>query len=515
MYKAFIATCSAYSLTTAYANSFTPPVQLHTCGSRLPTQQWKRGDNGSLYTLDVAGHTGYCLNVVPTGASKPKAGTQVYSANCGGTTTSSGGGTRDPPTEAELWKIVGDNIVSRDPNASSLCFGIQPPRAGSYGLMDSGSLVNCSSADAQFQFGVEGGNGGTIVHKSSGLCLTVGRCAAPFPPLPPGAAPKGTHPCDIYDSTGNPCVAAHSMVRALYSSYAGPLYSVRRSSDNEKLSIPVLAAGGIANSAIQDEFCAGHDCVVDQIFDQSPHANHLGIFAKDVGVNASADRHAVAGHPVYSANFNLPGMGYRNINTTSGIALGEEPESMYMVTSGRHYNNGCCFDYGNAESDAHDDGDGTMEAIYFGNDETWWRERPANKTGPWIMADVENGMYAGDDNIDPNAVPTWNLDYVTAMLKGRVCEMSLRGGDAQQGTLTTLHDGVRPQHNLYNPMRKQGGLILGTGGDNSAGAVGTFFEGAIASGYVSATTEDAIQANIVAVGYGRSSQSISHPVTFI
>eukprot|EP00930_Biecheleria_cincta_P032041 TRINITY_DN22230_c0_g1_i1.p1 TRINITY_DN22230_c0_g1~~TRINITY_DN22230_c0_g1_i1.p1 ORF type:complete len:516 (-),score=59.96 TRINITY_DN22230_c0_g1_i1:58-1605(-) len=515
MCNAFRFTSIAYSLISAHANSFTPPVQLHDCGPRLATQQWKRGKNGSVYTLDVVGHTGYCLNVVPTRASKPKAGTQVYSANCGGTTTSSGGGTRDPPTAAEFWEIVGDNIVSKDPNASSLCFGVQPPHAGGPMGGNSGSLVDCSSADAQFQFGMRGSDAGTIVHKSSGLCLTVGRCAAPPPPLPPGASPKGTHPCDIYDSTGNPCVAAHSMVRALYSAYAGPLYSVRRSSDNETLAIPVLETGGMANSAMQDGFCAGHDCVVDRIFDQSPRANHLGIFSKDTGVNASADKHAVAGHPVYSAYFNLPGMGYRNINTTSGIALGEEPESMYMVTSGKHYNNRCCFDYGNAESDAHDDGDGTMEAIYFGNDETWWRERPANKTGPWIMADIENGMYAGDDNIDPDAVPTWHIDYVTAMLKGRVCEMSLKGGNAQQGALTTLYDGVRPQHNLYNPMRKQGGLILGTGGDNSNGAVGTFFEGAIASGYVSAATEEAIQANIVAAGYGRPSESISHPVMFI
>jgi hypothetical protein len=27
-----------------------------------------------------------------------------------------------------------------------------------------------------------------------------------------------------------------------------------------------------------------------------------------------------------------------------------------------------------------------MEALYFGNDEAWWRERPTNKSGPWIMA---------------------------------------------------------------------------------------------------------------------------------
>ena len=34
-----------------------------------------------------------------------------------------------------------------------------------------------------------------------------------------------------------------------------------------------------------------------------------------------------------------------------------------------------------------------MEAIYFGNDSGWWREKPAddNKLGPWVMADIENG----------------------------------------------------------------------------------------------------------------------------
>uniref|UniRef100_UPI0027E16FF2 arabinofuranosidase catalytic domain-containing protein n=1 Tax=Streptomyces sp. HPF1205 TaxID=2873262 RepID=UPI0027E16FF2 len=39
-------------------------------------------------------------------------------------------------------------------------------------------------------------------------------------------------PCDIYASGGTPCVAAHSTTRALYAAYNGPLYQVRRSSDN-------------------------------------------------------------------------------------------------------------------------------------------------------------------------------------------------------------------------------------------------------------------------------------------
>ena len=81
-------------------------------------------------------------------------------------------------------------------------------------------------------------------------------------------------------------------------------------------------------------------------------------------------------------------MGYRNDNT-SGIAINDESETIYMVVDGTHFNNGCCFDYGNAETDAHDDGKGTMEAVYFGSSTGWGR---GTGHGPWIMADLENGL---------------------------------------------------------------------------------------------------------------------------
>ena len=52
-------------------------------------------------------------------------------------------------------------------------------------------------------------------------------------------------------------------------------------------------------------------------------------------------------------------------------------------------------------------------------------------------------------------------------------------------------------------MRKQGAIILGIGGDNSCHAVGTFYEGVMTASYTSDATDAAIQANIVAAGYGR------------
>ena len=65
------------------------------------------------------------------------------------------------------------------------------------------------------------------------------------------------------------------------------------------------------------------------------------------GTNASADPLYVDGHVVYSAYFE-GGMGFRN-NVTRNVPVGDEPETIYMVTSGTHYNDHCCFDYGNAE----------------------------------------------------------------------------------------------------------------------------------------------------------------------
>jgi len=52
-------------------------------------------------------------------------------------------------------------------------------------------------------------------------------------------------------------------------------------------------------------------------------------------------------------------------------------------------------------------------------------------------------------------------------------------------------------------MKKEGAIILGTGGDGSYGDSGTFYEGAMTSGNPSDAIDDAVQANIVAAGYGR------------
>src|SRR5262249_43077086 len=77
-----------------------------------------------------------------------------------------------------------------------------------------------------------------------------------------------SQPCDIYAAGGTPCVAAHSTTRALYGSYNGALYQVRRASDNTTRDVGLLSAGGYANAATQDSFCSGTSCVITIIYDQ-------------------------------------------------------------------------------------------------------------------------------------------------------------------------------------------------------------------------------------------------------
>jgi len=335
--------------------------------------------------------------------------------------------------------------------------------------------------------------------------LTAGTLLAASTASPARAATQ--EPCDIYAAAGTPCVAAHSTTRALYAAYSGPLYQVRRASDNATTNISPLSAGGVANAATQNSFCAGTTCVITEIYDQSGNGNNLtdapgggAAGGPDGLANATAAPVTVGGHAAYGV-FIAPGDGYRD-DSTRNIVTGDNLEGEYAVLDGTHFNGGCCFDYGNAETNNNDDGAGTMEAIYFGNIKVWGF---GSGNGPWIMADMENGLFSGSAVHLNSGDPTISHRFDTAMIEGGHNQWAILGGNAQSGTLFTGYSGVRPSG--YNPMKKQGAIILGIGGDNSKGADGTFYEGAMTTGYPSASTEAAVQANIVAAGYNTGSGS--------
>ena len=390
--------------------------------------------------------------------------------------------------------------------------GTNPKTTGSIVLEKRASGAGGSSGTAGF-----GGTGGASLGGSngdsggsagrSGVGGMGGNAGAS------GAAGSGssTGPCDIYSRAGNPCVAAHSTVRALLGAYSGKLYQVRNAAGMTK-DILTLAPGGIADGLSQDAFCMGTTCVVTVVYDQSGKGNDLWYqgstqvpgSTSSTPAKATSESLSVSGHKVYSLYINANNS-YWVDASKSGIALGAQPEGMYMVTSGKHFNGGCCFDYGNSETDRKADGSGAMDALNLSSI-TAWGTGAGN--GPWVMADLEYGVFAQNNTMKNQNNPSQTAPYVTAILKNNgTSEFALRGSDASAGKLSTYYKGALPGG--WSPMKKQGAIVLGSGGDcckPGGGAnlsVGTFYEGCIVTGYPSDATEDAVQANIVAAGYGK------------
>jgi non-reducing end alpha-L-arabinofuranosidase len=328
------------------------------------------------------------------------------------------------------------------------------------------------------------------------------------PASTPAASAASSLPCDVYAAGGTPCAAAHSMTRALFTSYNGPLYQIKRSSDGQSRDVGLLSAGGYVDAAPQVSFCSGTSCTVTKIYDQTSNHNDLPISwggywkgpgpnGADVGADAMALPVTVGGHPAYGIKV-TPGVGYR-IDHAAGVPTGSQPEGIYMVTSSNYVNQWCCFDYGSGENSHTDTGNATMNAIEWGT-ACWFGG--CTGSGPWVEADLENGMYhtGSGSNKDANNSGV-HFPFVSAWEKNNgTSNFTLKYGNAASGGLTTPYSGALP--NGYSPMKVDSSLLLGTGGDNSVSGVGEFFEGAITKGFPSDSTENAVQSSITAAGYG-------------
>src|SRR3954463_14948132 len=120
------------------------------------------------------------------------------------------------------------------------------------------------------------------------------------------------------------------------------------------------------------------------------------------------------------------------------------------------------------------------------------------------MTDQENNLVGcvnpGSTSKVCSSLPSINWRFVTAMAKGEPHHWASLGGDSQTGPLSTMFDGPRVDAS-YDPMRKQGAILLGNGGDNSNSSQGTFYEGVMTTGYPSDATDQLVQSNIAAASY--------------
>jgi hypothetical protein len=202
--------------------------------------------------------------------------------------------------------------------------------------------------------------------------------------------------------------------RALFAAYNGPLYQLTRASDGATHNVGLLAAGGYANAGDHDAFCNGTTCSITKIYDQTARHNDLTVSRRGTAgarrlpgrrqrrsrSSRAATRCTASGSPRSTATAH--GVG-------SGVAVNGQPEGMYMVASGTHVGSDCCFDYGNAEIQVADTGNGHMDAVSIA---TTCYFPPCTGSGPWVEADLENGMFQGANGSNTANLGN-NSTYVT------------------------------------------------------------------------------------------------------
>lgn len=336
---------------------------------------------------------------------------------------------------------------------------------------------------------------------------------------------KSEGPCDIYAAAGTPCAAAYSMVRALSSRYAGPLYQVRNGSSASNTGSGGqtkdigTTADGYADTAAQDSFCNGTICTVSVLYDQSGNRNDLKVAKRGTssgGVRAALDDYEssatkgavnAGGHRVYSLYMDRY-EGYRTPVGVKGtnVPLGSAAQGIYELADGTHVGTACCWDFGNVSTNP--TVYGRANSLFFGR--AYWGSGAG--AGPWFMADFEAGVWAGgskagdpgwgglSDSHPPNPYnPTMNVPFALGFLKTSASRYAIRVANAQTATtVTTAYAGLPAvtSNNL-------GGIVLGVAADNSNNSWGTFYEGALLAGYPSDSSELAVLNNIKAVGYSK------------
>jgi non-reducing end alpha-L-arabinofuranosidase len=383
------------------------------------------------------------------------------------------------------------------PNGGAPASGATASEAGTHssggGLGTGGDPIASGGSAAGDAGGpAEAGSGGT----SGGSGGAPGDAGAGGADLPIEGGP-----CDIYAAGNTPCAAAYSTVRALLDAYDGPLYQVRRS-DGETADIGLLAPGGFANAAAQDEFCGTAACTISVMYDQSGSGNHLTRAPPDCygatddpsnESDAKGRSLIVGGHQVYALQM-VERDGYR-ANDTTGMPTGDDAQGIYEVVDGSRVGTTCCWDFGNGSTNNCPHGSGTANALFFGT--AYWGAGAGD--GPWFMADFENGVWAGGAEAASQKnpeLPSIRSKFAFGSLKTGSASYTLRVGNAGSGVLTTGYDGPAPY-----TFAMQGGVVLGLSSDASNASFGTFFEGAITRGRPSDEVDDAVLKNVQAAGY--------------
>jgi hypothetical protein len=329
-------------------------------------------------------------------------------------------------------------------------------------------------------------------------------------------------PCDIYAEAKTPCAAAYSMVRTLSKSYKGPLFQIRggSSSVNNTMSGGTTkdimpGADGFVDASTVDAACSSGYCTVSLLYDHSGNGNDLRRAPKGntaAGETAGRDDYesiatkgqvTAGGHRVYSLFMNkLEGYRLPAGVVGKGMPTGSQPQGLYLLADGTRKATGCCWEFGNVASKPATEL-GFVDALFFG---TPSGQAKGDGTGPWFLADLGSGLWAGGEPESPGVDPWGNtantslkVPFALGLLKVKPSNYGIRTADLSTSDgLVTVFDGQLP-----TTVNHKGGIALGVDSSNANNSLGTFYEGAIVAGYPTEEVEDSVMKNIKAVGYAK------------
>jgi non-reducing end alpha-L-arabinofuranosidase len=454
------------------------------------------------------------------GGGAGQAGSTVSS----GGKSANGGAAASGGSSASAGSDVGGEAGSSS-GASGLggAGGMVGGAAGGGGTVSSGgsSATGGSAGDGGSGPGGSSGAGGSGVGGTSGAGGSAGGGASGASGA--GGMPAASDgPCDIYAAADTPCVGAYSTIRRLSKTYTGPLYQVRSGSSAQNTGEGgvvhdiEMTTEGFADAAGQDAACGGSICTISLLYDQSGNDNHLSVAKKgspagsptaaedDYESIADEQELTLGDHRVY-ALYMKAHEGYRLPAQGNDVPVGTAAQGVYMLADGARVGTQCCWEFGNVGVDP------TVftstNSLFLGV--AYWGH--GDGAGPWFMADFGNGIWAGgsmsgdpgwghiSDTPGPANTnnPSLRVPFALGFLKTNSTQYVLRMADAQTANVSTAYQG-----NLPLALDNQGAIVLGVGADNSNNSFGTFYEGAVLSGFPTDAAELDVLENIRAAGYG-------------
>ncbi len=174
------------------------------------------------------------------------------------------------------------------------------------------------------------------------------------------------------------------------------------------------------------------------------------------------------------------GVGYAD-DATSGVAVGDQPEGTYWSPAAPMSTVNAAWTSATPKLAGTTTATGAWTPSASGRARVSRGpagSRRATAAAPGSGSTWRTALFLGGERLVPGQCPgPRRLGHRHGRRTTGRAPIAIETGNAQSGGLTTQWSGALPDLGGYMPMQKKGGIVLGTGGDNSNAGIGTLVRG--------------------------------------